>query len=161
MFDKKNDYALNIADKNAIVYQDAFGTLIRITPDQLPSIKEFRKWKNWSKMKAHTTEKKEHIHRNHTLSLSGHEDSICRMASVDETMIVKENRIAQRNSAIEQVQIIKRILTPTQFRRLWMYCVDNLSVEEIAHIEGATPPAIYKSLRLSKKKIFTFFENRV
>lgn len=50
MFDKKNDYALNIADKNAIVYQDAFGKLIRITPDQLSGIKEFRKWKNWTKI---------------------------------------------------------------------------------------------------------------
>lgn len=161
MFDKKNDYALNKADKNAIVYQDAFGTLIRITPEQLPSIKEFRKWKNWSKMKAHTTEKKEHIHRNHTVSLSGHEDSTSITPSVDETMITKETRIAHRNTAIAQVQMIKHILTTTQFRRLWMYYVDNISVEEIAHIEGATPPAIYKSIRQSKKKIFAYYENRV
>ena len=161
MFDKKNEYALNIADKNAIVYQDAFGTLIRITPEQLPSIKEFRKWKNWSKMKAHTTEKKEHIHRNHSVSLTGHEERVSIMPSVDEAMVAKETHTAHRQAAIAQVEEIKRILTATQFRRLWMYCVDNLSVEEIAHIESATPPAIYKSIRQSKKKIFIYFEKRV
>lgn len=161
MFDKKNDYALNIADKNAIVYQDAFGTLIRITPEQFPSIKEFRKWKNWSKMKAHTIEKKEHIHRNHTVSLSDHEDRTTTTPGIEESLVEQENLLSYRQSALEQVQMIRRILTDKQFQRLWMYCVDNLSVEQIALIEGATSPAIYKSIRQSKKKIYSFFEKWV
>lgn len=112
-------------------------------------------------MKAHTIEKKDHIHRNHSVSLSAHEESVSIMPSLDESMIAKETYIARRQSAITQVETIKRILTPTQYRRLWMYCVDNLSAEQIAHIEGATPPAIYKSIRQSKKKIFAYFEKRV
>lgn len=161
MFDKKNDYALNIADKNAIVYQDAFGTLIRITPEQFPSIKEFRKWKNWSKMKAHTTEKKEHIHRNHTVSLSDQEDRTTTTLGIEEALVEQESILSHQQNALEQVQTIRRILTDKQFQRLWMYCIDNLSVVQIALIEGATPPAIYKSIRQSKKKIYAYFEKRV
>lgn len=161
MFDKKNDYALNIADKNAIVYQDAFGTLIRITPEQFPSIKEFRKWKNWSKMKAHTIEKKEHVHRNHTVSLSDQEDRTTITLGIEEALVEQESILSHQQNALEQVQTIRRILTDKQFQRLWMYCVDNLSVEQIALIEGATPPAIYKSIRQSKKKIYAYYEKRV
>lgn len=161
MFDKKNEYALNLADKNAIVYQDAFGKLIRITPDQLSGIKEFRKWKNWVKMRAHTTEKKEHIHRNHTVSLADQEDRVTTTSGIDESLVEQENLLFYQQSALEQVQMIRCILTDKQFQRLWMYCVDNLSVEQIALIEGATPPAIYKSIRQSKKKIYAYFEKRV
>lgn len=118
MFDKKNDYALNIADKNAIVYQDAFGTLIRITPEQFPSIKEFRKWKNWSKMKAHTTEKKEHIHRNHTVSLSDQEDRTTTTLGIEEALVEQERILSHQQNALEQVQTIRQVLTDKQFQRL-------------------------------------------
>ncbi len=161
MFDKKNEYALNLADKNAIVYQDAFGKLIRITPDLLSGIKEFRKWKNWAKMKAHTTEKKEHVYRNHTVSLSDQEDRTTTTLGIEETLVEQESIRSHQQNALEQVQIIRRILTDKQFQRLWMYCVDNLSVEQIALIEGATPPAIYKSISQAKKKIYAYFEKRV
>lgn len=129
MFDKKNDYALNIADKTAIVYQDAFGNLIRITPDQLSGIKEFRKWKNWSKMKSHTAEKKEHIHRNHTVSLSDQEGRIIGDEGSDLSYEEKETDLEKQVLAREMVHKIQQILTEKQFVRLWMYAVEGKSLK--------------------------------
>lgn len=118
MFDKKNEYALNISDKNDIVYQDTFGKLIRITPDQLSGIKEFRKWKDWAKMKAHTTEKKEHIHRNHTVSLSDQENRNITTQGIEEALFEQESILSHQQNALEQVQTIRQVLTDKQFQRL-------------------------------------------
>lgn len=158
MFDRKNDYALNIADKNAIVYQDAFGNLTRITPDQLTGIKEFRKWKNWSKMKAHTTEKKEHIHRNHTVSLSDQEGQIIGDEGCDASYEEKETSMEKEIFAKEMVCKIQLILTDKQFSRLWMYAVDGKSLAVIAELENVSIASIHESIESARKKCRKFFK---
>ena len=52
MFDRKSFYALNQKDSDAIIYKDAYGSITRLTVSDFESIKEFRKWKNWAKMKG-------------------------------------------------------------------------------------------------------------
>ena len=158
MFDKKNDYALNKADRNAIVYQDAFGTLIRITPEQLPSIKEFRKWKNWSTMKAHTTEKKEHIHRNHTISMTDLEVILLGEDGIDISYEAKETIHENQVEAIKMVQRIKTILTEKQFRRLWLYTVEGMTLAEIAKSECATIASVQESIVRAKNRCRKFFK---
>lgn len=48
MFDTKSDYALNKMDPEAIVYIDAWGTLVRLTLEDFDSPEEFQQWKEWS-----------------------------------------------------------------------------------------------------------------
>ena len=74
MFNRKSDYALNKKNMASIVYKDAYDNVIQLTVDDFSSEKEFRKWKNWMNMKAHTEEKKDHVYRNHTVSLDGFEE---------------------------------------------------------------------------------------
>lgn len=158
MFDKKNDYALNIAEKNAIVYQDAFGELTRITPDQLSGKKEFRKWKNWIKMKTHTAEKKEHIHRNHSVSLSGLEEVLCGENGTDVSYEDRETLQREQMVALEKVRMIKMLLTEKQFRRLWLYAVEKKTLAQIAEQEGATISSVQESIDRAKKRCRKFFK---
>lgn len=69
MFNRKSDYALNKKNRTSIIYIDAYDNITQLTVKDFSSEKEFRKWKNWMNMKTHTEEKKDHIHRNRTVSL--------------------------------------------------------------------------------------------
>ena len=69
MFNSKNSYALNKKDANAIVYIDADGNITRLTRAYFSSEEEFPKWKSWSDADYHASEKRDHVHANHTLAL--------------------------------------------------------------------------------------------
>lgn len=159
MFDNKNEYALNIADKNAIVYQDAFGKLIRITPDQFAGIKEYRKWKNWATMKAHTTEKKEHIHRNHAISITDLEGILPGENGLDISYEAKETIRRNHRDAIAKVQMIKTNLSEKQFRRLWLYTVEEMTLAEIAKFECVTVASVQESIVRAKNKCRKLFKS--
>jgi DNA-directed RNA polymerase specialized sigma24 family protein len=47
-------------------------------------------------------------------------------------------------------------LTPVQRRRLWLYCVEGLTVRQIAQAEGAAHQNVVKSIKAAKKKIKKF-----
>ena len=51
------------------------------------------------------------------------------------------------------VSQIRDKLTETQFRRLWMYFVDGMTVDEIGRIEGISHQNISKSIGSAMKKI--------
>ena len=59
-------------------------------------------------------------------------------------------RAEQRRQAIER---IKDRLTHTQYRRLCLHYIEELSVEEIADFEGVSFQAIYLSLEAAKRII--------
>lgn len=155
MFNHKSDYALNKKDTTAIVYQDANGNLTRVTVDDFSSVKEFRKWKNWMNMKGHSEEKRNHIYRNHTVSLTGLEEVIPAVTSMDFSFdqVGANTRDAQEH--ILQIQQIKDILTKTQFKRIWMYHAEGKNTYEIAKIEGTCHQAISQSLRAAEKKLLS------
>ena len=69
----------------------------------------------------------------------------------------KQQRAEQRRKASDMVVQLKDKLTETQFRRLWMYCVENKTEQEIADIEGVDQQRISKSIIAAKKKIKKFF----
>ena len=50
-------------------------------------------------------------------------------------------------------------LTPTQQRRLWLYCVDGLTVRQIAEAEGVQHPSIVECLAAARKKLLGFLKN--
>lgn len=160
MLNPKSNYALNKKNKKAIVYMDAYGKITKLTADDFVSVKEFRNWKNWSDMKYHTADNKDHLYQRHTYTLEYCEDSISSDPGMEERMEEEETRKEQIQYALEQAAWIREILSETQFRRLWMRYVDGLKLREIAEIEGVSRPCVSDSILLAKKKIIHFLKEK-
>lgn len=153
MFNNQSDYALNKKDSTAIVYQDANGTIIRLTEEAFSSKKEFRKWKNWTNMKCHSEEKKEHIHANHTVSLDGLDLVLPAFLGIDEVRLEEENHRIWKNMQFVMLHQVYSLLTETQFRRMLLYYGEGKDTYEIAKMEGTCHQAISQSLAAAEKKI--------
>ena len=69
-------------------------------------------------------------------------------------MIEKAERHRAASAMVSQ---IRDKLTGTQFRRLWMYYIDGMTVDEIGRIEGIRHQNISKSIGSAMKKIKKFF----
>lgn len=147
MFNYKTEYALNKREPLAIVYQDAYGNIIRLTDADFKSKEEFQYWKTLLDDSSHKEEKVEHIHWNHTISSTGFEEYLETIPSPDGLELEQGTVFAQ----------IKSILTQTQFRRLWMYVVDGQTLAYIANHEGAAISSIHESIEGAKKKILKSF----
>ena len=139
MFDNKSDYALNKKDKTEIIYQDAYGNTYRISASDLGSIKEFRKWKNWVTMKNHTDEKKDHVHRNHSVSLNELHECLPVVPAIDTDLEHQEMQRVLITQIQAIISTIREALSATQFRRLWMYYVENMTLDSIAEQEPIWP----------------------
>ncbi len=77
----------------------------------------------------------------------------------DVIMDRKQERAERRRTAADMVVKLKDKLTETQFRRLWMYEVENKTMEEIAAIEGISAPAVFYSIESAHKKISKIFSD--
>lgn len=131
MFDQKSDYSLNKQDPDSIVCKSSTGVHIRLTRLDFASPEEFEKWKHWSDEDYHDTEKADHVYSNHTVSSD-------KLVEVSITVISPEDELMEVFSRQEQEELCRRLetrLPPAQRRRLWMYCVEGLTVEEIAGVE--------------------------
>ena len=156
MFDKQSDYALNKADRDAIVCKSVTGNHIRLTREDFASEEEFLTWKAWSDEDFHVEERENHTY----------EDNTVQMGSISETEIATpsaevelEHRIDKRRRLrynAETVASIRHILTERQFRRLWMYCVEGMTQQQIADLEGVGQPRIFASLIAAEKRIKKF-----
>ena len=158
MFNKKSEHALNKKDSAAIVYTDAYGNIIRLTEDDFDSVKEFRKWKNWANMKNHSEEKKEHIHRNHTISLSLIEGAIGTESNMERRIIHSDERDDQIRQSAVLIKRMKGCLSKKQYRRLWLYHVERMDTYQIAAIEGITHQSVSESIQSARKKIIKFLQ---
>lgn len=147
MFQYKTDYALNKKEPCAIVYQDAYGNIIRLTETDFESKEEFQRWKTWLDDNSHAQEKADHIYRNHTISSTGFEEYLETIPSPDGLELEQDTVLAQ----------IKGVLTQTQFRRLWMYAVNGQTLAYIAKHEEVSIPSVYESIKGAKKKVLSFF----
>ena len=158
MFDRKSDYALNKKDPEAIIYKSSTGLHIRLTRLDFDSQEEFERWKRWSDEDYHDTEKTDHVYSNHTVSVD-------KLVEVSITMISPEDELMEVFNRQEREELYRRLengletrLTLIQRRRLWMYCVEGLSVEEIARVEQKRHQSISECLQAAKEKIKKFFE---
>lgn len=158
MFNKKSEHALNKKDSAAIVYTDAYGNIIRLTEDDFDSVKEFRKWKNWANMKNHSEEKKEHIHRNHTISLSLIEGAVGTESNTESRIILSDERDEQIRQSAVLFKRMKGCLSKKQYRRLWLYHVERMDTYQIAAIEGITHQSVSESIQSARKKIIKFLQ---
>ena len=153
MVNKNSIYALNKKDPDAIVYPSANGKLIRVTREDFPSEEEFLAFKKWSDENFHEEEKLDHREANHVLSADDLSEAALAVPAADVLMERQHERAEKRRIASNMVVKLKDKLTDTQFRRLWMYHVDGLTIDEIGEIEGISHQNVSKSILATERKI--------
>lgn len=115
MFNRKSSYALNKKDPNAIVYMDANEAIIRLTREDFAS------------EDYHASEKEAHVYANHTLALDELSEEAASIPAVDVCMEQAHDRAEAIHRSVRKVTQIRKHLTDTQFRRVWMYFVDGVT----------------------------------
>ena len=161
MFDRMSEYAFNKKDKEAIIYSDAFGNITRLTVEDFSGAEEFQKWKEWLDMKNHLDEKEEHIHSNHTVSFAIFEAVIAEVPDVGACFLQADETEDHARQIDFWVGFVKRCLSETQFRRMWLYYVEGMDTYEIASREGITHQAISDSLQAARKKIMKYLKKHL
>ena len=156
MFDPKSDYALNKKDHEAIVCPSATGVHIRLTRENFASEDEFQRWKAWSDESYHQIENAGINFSKRTLSLHGLSEQATVVQSPEDILI--EELDNQERQKLRQLLLegLDNCLTPTQRRRLWLYCVENLTLRQIADAENVHYTCIYDSLTSAKKRLKKF-----
>ena len=157
MFNRKSSYALNKKDPNAIVYMDANDTIIRLTRKDFASEEEFQKWKSWSDQNYHTEDNRDVVEGKHNMSIDDLSESALSIPAIDVVMDHQHEKAERRKMASATVSRIRDKLTETQFRRLWMYFVDGMTIDEIGGKEGVSHQAISLSITTTIRKIKKYF----
>ena len=128
------DFAINHANKEAIVYRFANGETREITvADFGGNEDEFRKWKELSDNDLY--EENNHMRRisRKDVSINGlDETDLARLPSMEELLVDRENN----NDFIDAMSQFLKLLTDTQKRRLYLYAFSKMSYREIARCEG-------------------------
>ncbi len=159
MFDPKSDYALNKRDPDAIVYMDATGRLTRLTLEDFSSLEEFQRWKAWSDEGYHQTENMDVIFSKRTLSLHGLSEKAIAAQSPEDTLVETLEQQEREEILRLLMEGLDNCLTPIQRRRLLLYCVDKLTVRQIAEAENVKHPSIVECLATAKKRLKNFLKN--
>ncbi len=157
MFNRKSSYALNKKDDNAIVYIDANENIIRLTREDFASEEEFLKWKSWSDENYHTEDKHDVVEGKHNMSVDDLSEAALAIPGIDVVMDQQYERAEKRRQASTMVAQIKDNLTETQFRRIWMYLIDGMTIDEIGELEGISHQNVSKSISSAMKKIKKIF----
>ena len=153
MLDTASIYALNKKHPEAIIYTDANGQLICLTREDFDTEEDFLLWKNWSDADYHLSEKQDHVQANHTLPLGEITEAVGATDGPEVLMERREEQQERRAYSAETILRMRGYLTDAQFRRVWMYCAENMSEDRIAQIEGISQCSISESLGTALKKI--------
>lgn len=153
MFNKNSIYALNKKDPDAIVYPSATGQLVRITRADFPSEEEFLAFKAWSDENFHKEDNRDVVEGKHLVSIDDISESALAVPASDVIMERQLARAEQKKKASDMVVKLKDKLTETQFRRLWMYYVDGMTIDEIGEKEGVSHQAVSLNIQSAIKKI--------
>ena len=139
------------------VDMDANEVIIRLTREDFASEEEFLKWKSWSDGNYHTEDNQDVVEGKHNTSIDDLSEAALSIPAIDVVMERQHEKSERRRVASAMVSQIRDKLTETQFRRLWMYYVDGMTVDEIGRIEGIRHQNISKSIGSAMKKIKKFF----
>lgn len=150
MFDKKSDFALNKFDQDAIVCKSVTGVHIRLTRADFASEEEFLRWKVWSDGDYHDIEKAGRGYYDYCLSLSEAGTTGISTEDIFLTLLLKAEQEEQRAALLRQ---IKELLTVTQYRRLWLYYVERMTLDQIAQREGITHQSVSECLTAAQNRI--------
>ena len=157
MVKKDSLYSINKKNPDAVVYKFANGEESRITRADFATEEEFLAFKAWSDEDLHIEDKREVLAGIRQVSIEDISEAAIATPAVDVVMEHQLQRSEQRRKVSELVVQLKDKLTEKQFRRLWMYCVDGKTEQQIAEIEGVDQQRISKSILAAKKKIKKFF----
>lgn len=157
MFNKSSIYLLNKRDPDAIVYPSATGKPVRVTREDFPSEDEFLAFKAWSDENFHKEDNRDVVEDKHRISIDDISEAALSVSAADEEIEQRHDREEKRRQASDMVVKLKDKLTEIQFRRLWMYEVDGMTIDKIGEIEGVDHQRISKSIIAAKKKIKKFF----
>jgi len=158
MFDKHSDFALNKLDKDAIVCPSATGIHTRLTREAFSSEEEFLYWKQLSDGDYKDTEAAGRDFYDHCISLT--EAQMSSGKSVEDSFFTVLLKVEQKGQRAALLQQVKSVLTEKQYRRMWMYYVDSMTVEEISAVERVAHQNISKSICAARKKLKKFFSRR-
>lgn len=153
MFKKDSLYSINKKNPDAIVYKFATGEEHRITREDFPTEEEFLAFKAWSDEDFHTEDKRDVLAGIRQVSIDDLSEAAIAVPAIDVVMDRQQQRADQRRKASDMFVKLKDKLTETQFRRLWMYYVEENTLEEIADKEGVSPVAVFYSIEAAQKKI--------
>ena len=70
-------------------------------------------------------------------------------ASAEDLLLERQDKM----NNVDKVVKIKELLTETQYRRLWLYCVLGLNMRQIGEKEGISTSGVSNSIYGAKKKI--------
>ena len=157
MFNRKSIYALNKKDPDAIVYMDANEVIVRLTCKDFASEEEFLKWKSWSDRNYHTEDNRDVVEGKHNSSIDDLPEAAFSIPAIDVVMERQHEKSERRRVASAMVSQIRDKLTEMQFRRLWMYYIDGMTVDEIGEKEGVSHQAASLSITTAIRKIKKYF----
>lgn len=157
MFNRKSIYALNKKGPDAIVYMDANEVIVRLTREDFASEEEFLKWKSWSDGNYRTEDNQDVVEGKHNTSIDDLSEAALSIPAIDVVMERQHEKSERRRMASTMVSQIRDKLTETQFRRLWMYYVGGMTVDEIGEKEGVSHQATSLSITTAIRKIKKYF----
>ena len=157
MFNRKSIYALNKKDPDAIVYMDANEVIVRLTCKDFASEEEFLKWKSWSDGNYHTEGNQDVVEGKHNTSIDGLSEAALSIPAIDVVMDRQHEKAERRRVASAMVSQIRDKLPEPQFRRMWMYFVDGMTIDEIGKVEGVSHQAISLNITAAIRKIKKYF----
>ena len=157
MFYNQTQYAINLKEKDAIVYEDVFGERIRITADIIGE-EAFAYWKNWMDESLHEDALETHLYYDHTISME--DPSLIGVSLPDhETLMIEAEERQNREKLKQQVAIaFFTCLTDIQQARMWLYAIEGLTTREIASLEKVSQKNVVISITKARKNILSFLE---
>lgn len=159
MYKKNSIYSINKKYSDAIVYPFANGDEVRITREDFPTEEEFLAFKAWSDENYRKTDNYEDNTAKKTVSIDVVSESALAVPGIDVVIKRQHKQAEERRKASDMIVQLKDKLTETQFRRLWKYEVEGLTIDEIGDQEGVDHQRISKSILAAKKKIKKIFPN--
>lgn len=129
-----------------IRYNDPYGSPFElIIPDGEPeALKEIIEYLNENARLIRNAECREAYHTLYLLEALGYEGNSIAYLDTPEHIVI-------RKEEAEHIQSTLTLLTETKQRRLWMLS-ENMTLCEIAAVEGASAGAVKESLDAAKKK---------
>ena len=153
MFKKDSIYSINKKHSDAVVYVFADGTEQRITREDFPTEEAFLAFKAWSDENYRVSDNYENNTAKKVISFDDVSEAALAVPAIDVVMERQHDRAQRKRKTSDMVVQLKDKLTETQFRRLWMYEVDGLTIDEIGEIEGISHQNVSKSIKAAIKKV--------
>ena len=154
MLDTHSDYALNKADKNAVVCPSVTGEHIRLTREDFSSEEEFLYWKGWSDANYHKIEN-DGQYDSRCLSLDTQRDMP--VPSAEDAVLAPYIAAEKAEKQRRLIELFKTRLTAKQYRRMCLYYLEGMTEAEIAALEGVGQRRISTSVTTGTKIVEKFF----